>query len=220
MRQLATRYGIVTPYTSHLIVEEGMRLAGQPVQSSTGSRRGRGGRRDFGRPPASLGSGPSTGGPVGPTAVGGGLPEKANGQRPRRALDPGLASLGKKRTGKEAIAESKAIKTASDDFYLGSKVRARSKERDGKRKDRLLQRAAGRVFVTVGKDLVEQGLPADWQKQAVAMVPFSKEYFELLKQKPQLAQILALGERVVFRDGKRIVHVKPATKKTPVKITR
>ncbi len=220
VRQLATRYGIVTPYTSHLIVEEGMRLAGQPVQSSTGSRRGRGGRRDFGRPPASLGSGPSTGGPVGPTAVGGGLPEKANGQRPRRALDPGLASLGKKRTGKEAIAESKAIKTASDDFYLGSKVRARSKERDGKRKDRLLQRAAGRVFVTVGKDLVEQGLPADWQKQAVAMVPFSKEYFELLKQKPQLAQILALGERVVFRDGKRIVHVKPATKKTPVKITR
>jgi hypothetical protein len=131
-----------------------------------------------------------------------------------------LASLGKNRTGKEAIAESKAIKTASDDFYLGSKVRARSKERDGKRKDRLLQRAAGRVFVTVGKDLVEQGLPADWQKQAVAMVPFSKEYFELLKQKPQLAQILALGERVVFRDGKRIVHVKPATKKTPVKIAR
>ena len=73
----------------------------------------------------------------------------------------------------------------------------------------------GRVFLSVGEDLVEQGLPADWQKQAVAVETFGDAYFALLKDNPRLREILALGERVVFRDGERIVHVKPAP--SPVK---
>lgn len=213
VRQLATRYGIVTPYTSHLIVEEGLRLAGQPARPTDRSRRG-----DRDRRPGLLGNGSSSG-PTGPATAGptGGGATREAGNKPltQLGLDPGLASLGKERTGKAAVAESKAIKSASDDFYLGSKDSMRREARSGEKdKAQLLQRAAGRVFVTVGRDLVEQGLPADWQTHAVAIVSFSKEYFILLKQKPQLAQILALGERVVFRDGKRIVHVKPASPKS------
>jgi hypothetical protein len=50
----------------------------------------------------------------------------------------------------------------------------------------------------------------------VVVEAFSDEYFALLKQNPQLREILALGERVVFRDGARIVHCKPAAKPATV----
>jgi Ca-activated chloride channel family protein len=211
VRRLATRYGIVTPYTSQLILEEGMRLSGESMQQREGKRyRGPGdavvpegpfpGGGSIGRS-----SGPATGGPsvpaVSPTTggrVGGGLAAP-----PRRLKD-----LGRSRTGKEAVAESKSVFTGSDDFYLGTRSAERSAGANNKAS--LLRRAAGRVFVTVGKDLVEQGLPADWRKQAVIIEPFSKAYFDLLKQKPKLAQILALGERIACRDGKRIVHIKHA----------
>lgn len=216
VRTLATRYGIVTPYTSHLIVEEGMRLAGQPV-SRPQRDRGRSGRRDLRGTPGR--AGPSTGGPTAPMnrgvagPSGGGAGPASAGAPVAKALVPAeaLRSLGRTRSGKKAVEESKAIKTGSDDFFLGSDRRT---GKDAK----LLRRAAGRVFVMAGKDLVEQGLPADWRKQVVAVESFSKAYFDLLKQKPQLADILALGERVVFRDGKRIVHVKPAKQpKQPAK---
>ena len=42
---------------------------------------------------------------------------------------------------------------------------------------------------------------------------FSTGYFALLREKPALKTILALGDRVVFQDGERIVHVRPVEKK-------
>ena len=106
--------------------------------------------------------------------------------------------------------------TGSDNFFLGAAAKDKASDRQSS-KEALLKRAAGRVFVRVGRDFVEQGLPADWKKQAVAVAAFSPEYFELLKQRPKVAAILALGDRVVFRDGKRIVHIRPAQPKTAPK---
>jgi len=80
-----------------------------------------------------------------------------------------------------------------------------------------VRRAAGRVFVVVGDELVEQGLPADWQKQAVEIEAFSDGYFAMLKANPSLRDVLALGERIVFRDGARIVRCKPAAPAPVVK---
>ncbi|MCB9884535.1 MAG: hypothetical protein H6838_03530 [Planctomycetes bacterium] len=77
----------------------------------------------------------------------------------------------------------------------------------------MLKRAAGRVFLTVGEELIEQGLPTDWQKTVVAIEAFSDDYFALLKANPKLRDVLALGERIVFRDGERIVQIKPAPAK-------
>jgi hypothetical protein len=78
-----------------------------------------------------------------------------------------------------------------------------------------VRRAAGRVFVLAGETLVEQGLPADWEKQAVALEAFSSDYFELLRKNPQLREVLALGDRIVFRDGARILRVAPAPAPAP-----
>jgi len=203
VKKLATRYGIVTPYTSQLIVEESMRLAGddgvrrfRDVQSRSplagGARGGRG--LDAGT------LGPSTGGPGTPGAA-------------APAADPGalrLSSLGKARTGADAVRESLEVQSGSDDFYLGATRKADGEEAK-KAKDRNeLRRALGRVFMPVGDELVEQGLPEDWSKQAVAIEAFSDAYFALLKANPKLKDILALGDRVVFRDGERILRIAPA----------
>lgn len=204
VRSLATRYGIVTPYTSQLIVEEGMRLASVvPGRRDGRQYRGPG---DVLPPSASRGpAGPSTGGPAG----------KAVGGAPGAG---GLESLGRRRTGAAAVAESKAT-AVGDDFYLSGKrggaAEVADRARDARAGRTLVRRAAGRVFLGVGEDLVEQGLPSDWRERAVVVESFSKQYFELSKSRPELRAILAMGERVVFRDGSRIVHVRPAAKPRP-----
>lgn len=199
VRRLATQYGIVTRYTSQLIVEEGMRLAGGsayrgPADSAPapGGGGASGGIRDgaptLGAPMSPAPSGPTTGGPSGPP----------------------IAALGRTRTGARAVEDS--LELESEDFYVG---RSRTKDAGREATKKLLRRAAGRVFVRSGEDLVEQGLPAEWAKQAVVVEAFTDEYFTLLRQQPGLREILALGDRVVFRDGERIVHVRPAPAPKP-----
>ncbi|MCA8976261.1 MAG: VWA domain-containing protein [Planctomycetes bacterium] len=240
VRRLATRYGIVTPYTSQLIVEETERLASarpDDRRAESGGRRAgdKAGaptpqeRDRFGMSSKTPGpTGPSTLGPPVPSAPGpatrGGQGAPARGAAPGSSAAPAsprpdatrrLAEMGKDRTGAEAVAES--VLTASDDFFLGggskADAEARARVRLAKREAEMLRRAAGRVFVKADDDLVEQGLPTDWQAKAVIIEAFSDAYFELLRSKPQLRAILALGERVVFKDGDRIVHVKPAATK-------
>ncbi len=225
VRKLATRYGIVTPYTSQLIVEEGMRLAGASVapMSGQGDKWGDlpggpgGGRRGGGAgpsTPAPMPAGPTTGGPTaadgrGPTTSGPAGPGLRGGEA------KSLRDLGKERSGAAAVEESLA--TGSDDFYLAAARRV-ADARERAKNQALVRQAAGRVFVVPGDDLVEQGLPADWAKQAVVIDAFSREYFELLRLNPQLRTVLALGDRIVFRDGARLVHVRPAPPAPPAKV--
>ncbi len=200
VRRLATRYGIVTPYTSQLIVEEGERLAGAPARERQYRGAGDWAAQGDGRGVSPTPSGPTTGRP------GSAAPGAPGAPRPSARLQ----DLGKSRSGEAAVEES--LVTGADDFQLGgTKERARGERADKAR----LRRAAGRVFVVAGDDLVEQGLPADWQKQAVIVEAFSATWFELARKDAATREILALGDRVVFRDGDRIVHLKPAAPATP-----
>ena len=200
VRRLATRYGIVTPYTSQLIVEEGMRLAGGAPSPEGGSFRFYEGPSVPGAP------GPATGGPAGPAT--GGRRGAADSVGAPPAVDK-LRRLGRTRLGVDAVNESLA--TDSEDFYLGEKRKAAEAKEEG---PAMVRRAAGRVFLPIGGELVEQGLPADWLLQVVAVEAYSSAWFELAKQK-ELREVLALGERIVFRDGTRIVQVKPAPAPVP-----
>jgi uncharacterized protein YegL len=180
VRRLATRHGIVTPYTSQLIVEEEQRLAG----AWQGSERAA-------MPP----SGPTAGAAA-------------------------LVRLGQSRTGAEAVRESLA--TAGDDAFVGA-VRRGEKAEDGRGDAAAprLVRAGGRVFVTVGDTLVEQGLPTGWRQDAVVVEAFSAAWFALSRRDERLRAVLALGERLAFRDGERVVHVQPAAPgSTPVPATK
>ena len=95
-----------------------------------------------------------------------------------------------------------------------SDIPAELKDKDAREKQ-LVRRVGDRTFVVIGENLVEQGLPADWAKTAVVVESFSDAYFALLKANPKLREVLALGERIVFRDGERVVHVKPAAAPAP-----
>ncbi len=211
LRKLATRYGIVTPFTSQLIVEEGMRLQGQVPTTAFDSGRWNapaGGVRD------GLGGSGARGGGMSPP-----MPGAAG---PAGPASPGPARVTGVRAGSQAVAESKAA-TGSDDFYLGA-VRRFAGDRGAAapaaeaatadaQKNAPVRRAAGRVFLQAGENLVEQGLPADWSKTAVVVEAFGDAYFALLAADPKLRDVLALGDRIVFRDGARIVHVQPAKAK-------
>ena len=200
VRRLATRYGIVTPYTSQLIVEEGMRLAGGAPPPEGG------GFRFYEGPSVPGAPGPATGGPAGPAT--GGRRGAADSVGAPPAVDK-LRRHGRTRLGVDAVNESLA--TDSEDFYLGEKRKAAEAKEEG---PAMVRRAAGRVFLPIGGELVEQGLPADWLLQVVAVEAYSSAWFELAKQK-ELREVLALGERIVFRDGTRIVQVKPAPAPVP-----
>jgi Ca-activated chloride channel family protein len=243
VRKLATRYGIVTPYTSQLIVEEGMRLAGNDYylgaparetafdsnqwSSATGLGSGRVAGAPGGStakaaetPPADVAGGAfgagRAGGPAGPT-TGGPAGPGAPARNAVRAAPDGMATLqtlGSARTGAAAVEESLA--TTSGSFFELFREDRGAAAKDAERKSKnqgLVRQAAGRAFVVIGEELIEQGLPADWNKTAVVIETFSDAYFALLKQSPKLRDVLALGERIVFRDGERIVHVKPADPK-------
>lgn len=187
VRAIATRYGVVTPYTSQLVLEEQDRLRGMPPAPGGGAGRFPSGpaTRGMGSPGVGGPSGPTTGGPVGPSAP-----------MPIGPVTGGPPA----RTGEQAVRDSRA----TNDVGLRSEAGA-----DG------VLRADGRTFLRVGSEIVEQGLPADWEKQAEALVAYGDEYFALLRHKPGLRSVLALGECVVFRDGLRIVRVRPAATAKP-----
>lgn len=189
VKRLATRYGIVTPFTSQLIVEEQTRLAGSTARELL-----------------HLDRNPTDAGPAGADGEG--------SRKPGPPARPALEQFGRARSGEAAVAESLS---ASTDDAAGLAAGFAQKDRDTSAKGLpAVRRAGGRTFVLVGEELVEQGLSADWQATAVVIEACSEAWFALAKQDAKLRAILALGERVVFRDGQRIVRVRPAAP-TPAK---
>lgn len=187
VRRLSLAYGIVTPLTSQLILEEEMRLGGASLLPGGGGGRSGG--------PA----GPSTGGPAGPSTGGPAGPSTGGPAGP--STGGPAAGFGGSRTGAEAVRRSRA----QDDVGL----------RDGVDQAEGVRRAGGRTFLRVGRDLVEQGLPADWEKQAETVEAYSDAYFELMRNAPELREILALGDRLVFRHGRRVLRVRSADEASP-----
>ncbi|MGE3172457.1 MAG: VWA domain-containing protein [Planctomycetota bacterium] len=100
VRRLAREYGVTTPFTSQLIVEEGVRLAGGPAKGPCAPSRGGGGYRGPGDAPPPGGGSRGSGGPggAGPTAPG-----------------PASETWG-------------ALGTASDEFFLGAPRRTGGRE--------------------------------------------------------------------------------------------
>ena len=69
-----------------------------------------------------------------------------------------------------------------------------------------VQRVSGRAFAAEGV-WVEEGLEQVTPDQTV--IAMSEAYFALLRDHPELRQVLALGERVRFRLGRRVIEVRP-----------
>jgi Ca-activated chloride channel family protein len=188
--RLARRFGIVTPFTSYLIVEDETRRRGLGGADAPPPRPdfGLGGGGDSG------GGGGGAGAPAAPAAT----PEEKReaeelskkARRSAGAKDDGAAAVDR---AKEAI----DLGTFEGDKDLDADALGR----------RLVRHVGGRTFVAKGGVWFDVGV--DLGKARRVVEQFSDAYFELTRAHPEVAPWLQLG-RVVVAVGDEVVEIKPA----------
>ncbi|MDF1564756.1 MAG: VIT domain-containing protein [Deltaproteobacteria bacterium] len=195
--RLGKKFGIVTPYTSYLVVEDTPMPTPGPRPFPD-----RPPRRDFeGR--ASGGAAPAAAPPPEAFAADEAMaPRRAEREKKAKALSGSSFST---RTGADAIATSGAIKALKEEATLGDAGGT------------TVRRASGRTFVWKDGAWTD----SDWKSGAkiLKVAYLSDAYFELLKSQPSLKKALTLGERVrIMIDGKRGVEIAEAGEKDAAKV--
>jgi len=167
--QLATRYGIVTPYTSYLVTEPGDTTGRDPRPP-----------RPM-RPPRDRNR---SGGPGATrTSSGlGGAPAATPAMQPEEAIAD-MDEL-KKESGEKAVEVARKVKRMKNAQVAGEDMGN-------------VRMAAGKTFRWESGGWVDEKV-AGASGTPVRIKPYSKAYFELAASSDDIAQILALGERVTF----------------------
>lgn len=193
--RLGKEFGIVTPFTSHLILEEGQQLAQFRGFSGDDFFLGANPAADSARLRAEWGRA--------------GVPAAAGGAVEAKDLDAGArkeAEVAKARlnapapqTGAAAVEQSLsvlALSTAGADRGAGDSRMALTHCRIGDHQ-----------FFLVGGVWVDAAFTAAMQAKVQKVEAFSDAYFELLRQRPQLAKVLAFSTRIVVVDGDAVFEV-------------
>jgi Ca-activated chloride channel family protein len=198
--KLAKHFGIVTPYTSYLILEDDARVA-----RSGGSS---GGFLPPAAPAPRPGKSASSGGGGGGGSAGGRAsePSAEDEEEARETVlsgakkaqdaagkDSGVGAVGLSREGLELS------RFAGDKDGKGDEAKLKS----------LVRHVGGRTFVAKGG--VWFDVDADPKKDRRVIEAFSDAYFELTRAHPEVAPWLQLGA-VVLVIGDEVVEVRPATK--------
>ena len=182
--RLSKLHGIITPYTSYLIVEEGALVENAPGSGAPhplGSPRVRdafgGGRR--------LGQGKAEGG------------GKLDRNSAAEAFD--------KDRGAGAVEASRAIE-ALKKSDLGGSSGKKSGEGQGRRE--LIRRVGSFTFYLQGERWVDSRLTVkNGAMEPLKLAWLSKEYFEFLKAHPRAGRILALGSEITFIWDAKVIRV-------------
>jgi Ca-activated chloride channel family protein len=207
--KLASRFGIVTPYTSFLIVEDaplpparGERP--QPRDAGWGERRAIEPRREAG-----LGGGRGSG-DAPQSATGKEKVEESRNNAERRQNDN---ADGVKDADDKARDELEK-KAEAGGFARKTGARAKRLKDAGYTKEVAEAEAANtiktigtRTFVWCDDVWVEADITNAELIAATVVEYLSDDYFALAKANDANAKILALGSEVVFRDGKKVVRV-------------
>ncbi len=202
IQRLGKEYGIVTPYTSHLIVEEKERVArrfqagGQPrVILPTGSASDDRLREELRRVGhANPDAAPQRG-------LGFSGADKESPQEPARQAKQKLAGLNSKSQGKAAVDQS--IDTGRLAFLSSLSQ---------KRRDKLwsTQRVAGRVLHFVAGIWVDSRYRPEHENKLEKIEAFSEAYFALLRAQPELGKLFAFSTSIVTIVGERAIQIIPA----------
>ncbi len=187
--QLATRFGIVTPYTSYLVVEEGT-LPPPPVSVSGG---------EGPRPPR-----------VTPIARGGIDDDKSEGSwgyrpsAPSSGMDAAPTSMPPPKesfveTTKKARESLKADGGASGVAAAKEIGSLKGSSTSSSRAVTTIVRALGRTFTFAAGFFVDEKSGA--KDQTLVIKPYSDAFFMALKLRPDLKEALALSERVKVSVG-------------------
>lgn len=217
--RLGTKYGIVTPYTSFLVVEDTPTAGPRPTPMPRpgGGRGERGGlrRADGGTPPFGGVAGGAGQGPPPPEAPAAdeALKRASSSWTRAKAKDDSDSSdkLEVDRV-EEARAELKD-KYFSDQVTLSKHLKLLRDAQAGGSNGALVKSVGDRTFVYRYGLYVESsilGLQSSAIEGKIKKVEaYSTEYFDLLAKSPHLASVLALGDNVLFVDGESIVQIVP-----------
>jgi Ca-activated chloride channel family protein len=168
--ELGTRYGIVTPYTSYLVLEPGTR------QPSLGAL----------PPPALPRRSASGGGPV-------------NGRLPSSTTTPAAAAETNAERLSGKMGELSAAKPDGKDAVVFSREKEKLRRADKVDFDSpsQIRNIAGKTFYLLDGVWTDSEFKAEAKLPVVKLKFASDEYFDLIGQEPKLAECLALGQRVV-----------------------
>jgi Ca-activated chloride channel family protein len=177
---LGTRYGIVTPYTSYLALEEGQQVvAADAAQPFTRNKNVRNlpqiGRRGGG-------------------GVAGSAPSALGGMAP-----PAPKEAAKATTGEYAVRESKRARAQQDAL--------RDDEDEAASSSTSVSKVGDKTFYMRDGVWVDSEFKAEAKLPETTLEFGGDEYFALIKREPQLARFFALGERVVVVYKGRVYRV-------------
>lgn len=186
--QLAKKHGIVTPYTSYLVVEEGAVAQPSPVRPRP--------PRPIFRPTRTMGDAPAASAPRREFSVDDDEAEELAYGAATRAKSG--AGGGRADSGAEAVEVAKVVRRLKDKDRAGSEVSA-------------VRRASGRVMSFRGDrgwvdNAVETGARGG---EEIVIAPFSVAWLQLATAAPSLREALSLGDRVTLRVGDAVVVVRP-----------
>ncbi|MHC4390738.1 MAG: VIT domain-containing protein [Planctomycetota bacterium] len=211
--RLAKRYGIVTPYTSYLVVEDA-ELRGGPGANHApekAMRRVRDQLDGYARAEEQA------------KRVLGGAGGRSSGAEPPSAPEAlGASEAFKKLSGKSQDEAGPSVESDSaqvlarglketERFRQGGQQKAgEAEEAEAKAKrvlSELIRVVEGRAFYKDGEVWVDGDLEGSAATEKV--VYLSDRYFELSRSRKDLRKVLALGERVRFRDKGKIIEIEP-----------
>lgn len=206
---LGKKYGIVTPYTSYLVVEDTPMPVAQnrpvpPPPPQPWATRGRDEEKSakgsasgfFG----GLGGGAAPQGIAAPspkTPAAEAVPADDSYDKAFRATGPSKQESMARADGKDGIAISKALKKMKE-------------QNEGERVDEPVRSASGRTFIFRNGGWIDSEALSGTGKQ-LKVKYLSDAYFALLKARPELKAALALSDRLVIVVGKdKSVVIDPA----------
>ena len=180
--QLAKKFGIVTPYTSYLVVEEGAVTTPPPLtvpRPILRPRPGDGGAHGAAAPA-----------PRGSFSV-------DDDEAERVAMEsaaPAKKDAYRAESGAAAVDTAKAVRRLKDKDRAGSEVSA-------------VRQASGRVFSYRGeRGWIDNDASAGLTEIVIA--PYSRAWVQLAQTLPALKDALGLGDRVSLRHGKLLITVR------------
>jgi Ca-activated chloride channel family protein len=186
--KLAKRYGIVTPYTSYLITEEGRDVRRSNIQAVSAMR---GAAFDA-----------ANSGFAAPAMVGGG---GGTGLSGGSMLDSGMSMRAQKASRLfGAMANAAAAPAASAAMMQEAEAQTRDEVRAKGETLVALKTVADKTFYKRGGEWVDGDLEADGVAplKTVEVGDLSAEYFQLLSAHPELARYFAIGGPLrLLRDG-------------------
>ncbi|MDP2345214.1 MAG: VIT and VWA domain-containing protein [Deltaproteobacteria bacterium] len=197
--QLATRFGIVTPYTSYLVVEEGTVTTPVPTPVTDGrprpppprpTRLTRGGIDDD-KAESGSGGGWGIGSPEPSAPASMSAPEDEAPRGPRK--DVVMEKAKKARESLKSDGGASGVAAAKE---IGS---LKGSSTSSSRAVTTVVRAMGRTFTFVAGFFVDEKSAA--KDQTLSIKPYSDAFFLALKLRPDLKEALALSERVKVSVG-------------------